>query len=73
MHPHKLNTIKKQLINWGYPRRLVNKMRTDRILKCYQKEKEFQEYQTTIEKEYYLSQSLRNPGRLKNSSKAAQQ
>lgn len=59
MDPHELNSIKKQLIGWGYPRRLVNKMKTDRILKCYQKEKEFQEYQITIEKEYYLSQLLK--------------
>lgn len=60
MYPQRLNSIKKQLINWGYPQRLVNKMKPLRILKLYQKEKEFQEYQAIKEEEYYLFQLLKN-------------
>ncbi|MFZ5597722.1 MAG: hypothetical protein ACOY31_11995 [Bacillota bacterium] len=37
-------------------------MEPKRILKCYQNEKAFQEYATIREKEYYLSQLLKNPG-----------
>ncbi len=61
MHPHKLNSIKKQLIEWGYPQCLVNKMKPVRLLKNYLKEKQIQEYQIVKEKEYYLSQQLKNP------------
>lgn len=59
MCPNKLNSIKKELISWGYPHRLVNKMKPARLLKCHRKEKEFQEYQAIKEKEYYFSQILK--------------
>ena len=66
MPPHQLYSIKNELIKWGYPRRLVEKMKPKRLLKCYQDEKDFQEYQNIKENEYYLAQLLKFQGRPHN-------
>ncbi|MFZ5645131.1 MAG: hypothetical protein ACOY46_16265 [Bacillota bacterium] len=54
MTPKDLKRIKRQLVTWGYPRHLVEKMQLVRLFNCYQNEKEFQKYQETKEKEHFL-------------------
>lgn len=62
MFSKQLVSMKKQLMKWGYPRCLIEKMKPGRILKCYQNEKVFQEYQSIKEREYYLAQLLKLHG-----------